>query len=1206
MSPARIGCVVCVALLLFAARVAGSPDPTYLRAGAEHTNVPLRLAQNGKLTPTTPASGTTGDEYEIELDAGQYLCFIVKKDGDLNLSVTLFGPGRREIVTMANNDYGPFQVTHIAAAAGLHSILVRPLETDAAGAHYELQLAAEPRPATAGDRQNNAAVWASIEAEKLRARWEAQSLRGAIEKYAEAAALWHAAGHGREEAAALNSIGGLYFVLSEYGQAKEFHRRALELSRANGDELGAAEALNNIARVYNYQSRHREALPYLERALARGAQRTAPERRRVEAQTLNNFGVIYYERGELKQALEHFRRALALWTEAADRRGQALAHLNIGYTNYDMGDTQAAADCYERSLALWRATAERRGEAQAQTALGGVYAFRGEKQAALRLHEEAAQILRAVNEYQGEASALNGTGRIFEELNKPEVALDQYKRALELYQLAGNRTYEALTEYYLGRVYRTTKDLQQALTHYQRTIALSRAAEEERFEAYALKDIGTIYAALGEKQKALARYEQVLRLYLKFGDRRGQALTLNSIGLIHADAGAGQRALGFYQRALALYHWAGDVVGEAQTRYHIARAAHACGDSAEAAAQIKTAIDMIEGLRTRIASYELRSSYFASIHDYYNFYITLLMRLHKERPSEGFAAEALQVSESARARSLLEALNEARVDIRQGAAPELLERERALREQLSARTRSLMRLRNNRRTDADADAVEAEIRQLTNEYDEVQARIREQSPRYAALAQPRPLTTAEMQAQLLDNQTVLLEYALGDKQSYLWVLTPTALVSYELPGRAQIEEEARKVYQLLTARQPRADEEFADYRRRVAEADQQYWARAAALSELLLGPAAEQIADKRLLIVADGVLQYIPFEALPAPETVAALTARPAGDGAEFTDDAEPLMLRHEVVNLPSVSTLALLRQEETPDTAARKTIAVLADPVFSRADSRVTQTRVEVAGDTSARPVEASYPSVVNGQVANGNVPRLPSTSREAQVITACTTRDERIIATGFEASRPTVMSGELSRYRIVHFATHGIVNDQHPELSGLLLSLLDADGRAADGFLPLHDIYNLKLRADLVVLSACSTGLGQEVKGEGLVGLTRGFMYAGSGSVVASLWKVDDQATAELMDHFYKALLQDGRPLAAALREAKQEMWRQRRWRAPYYWAAFVLQGKYQQSIRPAAGGGGALKVTASTVIFLSLLGGCLALGLRQSIRLARRPAL
>jgi CHAT domain-containing protein len=192
--------------------------------------------------------------------------------------------------------------------------------------------------------------------------------------------------------------------------------------------------------------------------------------------------------------------------------------------------------------------------------------------------------------------------------------------------------------------------------------------------------------------------------------------------------------------------------------------------------------------------------------------------------------------------------------------------------------------------------------------------------------------------------------------------------------------------------------------------------------------------------------------------------------------------------------------------------------------------------------------------------ITRLPFTRIEADGVLATASPDQSLKATDFRANRETATSPELSQYRYVHFATHGILNSEHPELSGIVFSLVNENGKPVDGFLRLHDIYNLNLPADLVVLSACQTGLGKEIRGEGLIGLTRGFMYAGSPRVVASLWKVDDAATAELMKRFYRGMLKDKLTPAAALRAAKVEMWKQKRWNAPFYWAAFELQGEWK----------------------------------------------
>jgi CHAT domain-containing protein len=310
---------------------------------------------------------------------------------------------------------------------------------------------------------------------------------------------------------------------------------------------------------------------------------------------------------------------------------------------------------------------------------------------------------------------------------------------------------------------------------------------------------------------------------------------------------------------------------------------------------------------------------------------------------------------------------------------------------------------------------------------------------------------------------------------------------------------------------------------------------------MLLGPVADRLDKKRLLIVADGALQYIPFGALPPPQK-------------DYKSHA--LIIDYEIVNLPSASSLAMLRREFAGRQPAAGMVAILADPVLQSDDTRVRQ-----AGAQAKTEAVAANGDLLRSATDVGimSFPRLQATRREAEAILALAAEGKNLKALDFEASRATAGSPDLADYRIVHFATHGLINNQRPQLSGIVLSLVDEQGRSQDGFLRAHDIYNLRFGADLIVLSACRTALGEEVKGEGLVGLTQAFMYAGAPRVVASLWNVQDRATAELMTRFYEKMLKEGMPPAAALRAAQVSMLKQARWKAPYYWAGFLLQGEW-----------------------------------------------
>ena len=397
-------------------------------------------------------------------------------------------------------------------------------------------------------------------------------------------------------------------------------------------------------------------------------------------------------------------------------------------------------------------------------------------------------------------------------------------------------------------------------------------------------------------------------------------------------------------------------------------------------------------------------------------------------------------------------------------------------------------------------------------------------------AQAQPLALQGIRAQVLDAETLLLEYALGETASHLWVVSKDGLAQHRLAGRETIERAARRVHELASAMP--------------APTDAAWRAASGELSRLVLPPDLNRRGATRLLIVAPGALQYVPFSLLPVP--------------VASGETSVPLLAQFEIVNAPSASVLARLRQERAGRAPASRSVAIFADPVFEPSDPRLRPAgrgRDRAAAPAAPAPLERALRGVRAGALT-----RLPFSRQEADAIVASAPRGTSLRAFGFEANRSAATSGDLAAYRIVHFATHGIVNARQPELSGVVLSLFDRQGRKEDGFLRLHDIDGLHLGAELVVLSACQTGLGRDLRGEGIVGLTRAFMHAGTPRVVASLWQVDDLATAELMKRFYRRLFEEKLAPAAALRAAQRELAASRRWNAPYYWAGFVLHGEWR----------------------------------------------
>ncbi|MEH2263260.1 CHAT domain-containing protein [Nostoc sp.] len=719
-------------------------------------------------------------------------------------------------------------------------------------------------------------------------------------------------------------------------------------------------------------------------------------------------------------------------------------------------------------------------------------------------------------------------------------AIVKWQQALKLWQQIDDKSQQALTLLSLGKVYNSLGEKQEALKYYNQALPLRRAVGDRGGEATTLSNLGSVYNSLGEKQEALKYYNQALPLRRAVGDRGGEAATLNNLGSVYNSLGEKQEALKYYNQALPISRAVGDKEGEATTLSNMAYLERDRGNLQQALAQVEAAIKIIEDLRTKVDSQELRASYFASKQDAYKFYIDLLMQLHKKDPSKGYDALALHISERSRARGLIELLTEANANIRKGVDPQLLAQEQDLRQKIDATAKLRQELPTQKAPTTVIQKLEQESANLLNQYRELQTKIRTTSPKYAALKYPDPLKLPQIQQQL-DQDTLLLQYSLGKERSYLWAVTPNSLNTYELPGKEAIEKSAGRFQELLKKCQYINCQDLPEDQK--AKDLQEISQAATQLSQLILAPVAEKLGKKRLVIVADGALQEIPFAALSEPRQ---------------KSNYQPLLVNHEIVNLPSVTAIAIHRQDLKQRQPAPKTLAVLADPVFAANDQRFTG-KPESLGPELNQERSRLRRSAKN--LKRGEWGRLPGTLTEANQILKLVSPDQSLKAFDFDANYNWATSQTLKQYRFILFATHGFADPLNPELSGIILSQIDKQGKPqTPGILRLGDIFNLDWNADVVVLSACETGLGKDVQGEGLMGLTRGLMYAGARTAVVSLWQVNDTATSKLMPQFYTMMLQQKVSPTIALRESQLKLWQQKAWQNPYYWAAFTLQGEWR----------------------------------------------
>jgi CHAT domain-containing protein len=1020
-----------------------------------------------------------------------------------------------------------------------------------------------------------------LEADKQRESGVADDLRVAVSRYDAACMLWREINERQQLTVTLLHMGGVLRDLHDDDRAVRCLREALELAGESNDDNTKAESLMLISMLLMRRGDLRGASEQIENALSI-TDRTGNRR----LQSLANVyrAEIQFSVGNMQEAEKYAKISLDTSTEIGDQKGVTRALITLGYVNTAKQNNDKALSLLSQALSLAREANDLPDIVDAMTMTGHQYSSTGEKQRALETYLNAELYADRLQDPERQGRLFAGLDFVNEELGDMELSLEYCRKSIKLYHDANYSVGEFQRYERLGKLQFETGDYSHALENYQTALSFFQKAGMKNFVYYVLSEIGEVYEKTDGDAKALDYYTRAGQLIRVEEDPREYSYVLNRIGRVTEHTKGADLALDFYNEALKLNRRAGDLFGESATLLQIARAEKKRNHLAEARTSAEAALLIDERIRDEVAVSDLRSSYFATVNQHFDFYIDLLME-QSGADSESNAFKALEISERKRVRTLLDEVAARRLRVKEDSVVNnLFERERKLKAEIEAKRDEYAKLRQDRRASSHTSVVADELLRLSQEYDQVRAVAASHTGLKVQTSRLPFLTARDIQGVIDDEDTLLLEYSLGDESSYLWAVTRNRIESYKLPKRSQIESDVLELLRSVKAMTPHQ----ASDRREEAEAEEQFRAQAQKLSAVLLAPVSARLAQaKRLIIVADGALQYVPFSALPPPEQNSFPTSAKLNDKG----DAAPtsLLARHEISLLPSVSVLVASRQRSKDLPTPPKTVAIIADPVFERDDDRIRTYLSTAKGVTAPSRVRGSLRSAssqansgTNAQVESrrqsneallsqvlrdtgadigaGNLSRLFATQFEAQGILSLTDPGQSFAALNFEANRQVLTNERLKDYRIIHIATHGFLDNEHPELSGIVLSLYDQKGQPQNGFIQIRDIYDLDLNADMVVLSACQTGLGKDVKGEGVTGLARAFMSAGARRVVASLWKVDDDATAELMTDFYRHLLKEKMTPSAALRAAQLEIAAQRRWRQPFYWAGFFLSGDFR----------------------------------------------
>ncbi len=825
---------------------------------------------------------------------------------------------------------------------------------------------------------------------------------------------------------------------------------------------------------------------------------------------------------DIPAAIAHFTRMQTHAAAVGRHFEEATAFSEIGFCYARLGASELALDSFYRGLFLCRAKNDVMKEAHILLNLSAVYQGRRQFQLAIDCLDKAFPAVRQSGITARLASAWQTMGALQRDLGEPQNAAASYLRARALFESAGMRDNAYTSLISLGAIYRDQGEVEEALCYFKEALAGAMGEDKRGLRAWLLVNIGAAYVNQGRYAQAMAHLVEAAEM----GVARARAEALYEMGRasFRRQEQTGEitpelrdeleRAMADLYAALDLEAASPNPLLRVNALYSLAQLHQRCGGR-DFEDILQEAIGIIEGQRGALASDRTRGAYFSRMLYFYELYIELLMAQDRAEPGGDFAARALGVFETAHARNLLEVLTQVARDQRRKDLLRLQDQYYRLKLALEDRVREGLGS-----GDESVAAVRSAFEGLRHEREEI-GRAGEN------LVEDEVLDGREIQRSIAEPDTLILEYAMGSPTGFLWSVSKEEIRAFELPDQDVLRRLVSEVVEVLNRPPTRRDAE-SESRALVAMAE---------LSRTLIGPVYPFSGRKRLAIVASGALQLTPFAALPTPGS-GPLTVKQLREGS-YSALADEI----EIVYLPSSSVLRRIRREKAQKSRPGKELALFFDPVFELNDRRLATAQVRSAGQ-------------------RGPFFRLPATRREAMAIRAipALANAEVRLREGVAANKDSVLDPTLGDFRILHFATHGQLDAEEPSRSSLVMSFYDEGGQPIDGLLSLAEIAELDLNPDLVVLSACETALGKDLRGEGLISLARGFMFAGAPRVVATLWRVDDQSTAELMVDFYRAMLQDKRAPASALRSAKLRLRGQARWGDPYYWAGFVFIGDWR----------------------------------------------
>jgi CHAT domain-containing protein/Tfp pilus assembly protein PilF len=910
----------------------------------------------------------------------------------------------------------------------------------------------------------------------------------------------------------------------DYEEAIRFFTEALSLSRKNNETGAEIETLIKLGLLYWNMGKPEDSADFYKKA------RTLAEKAGIEEKKdeIQNYIQIYdlYQAGkrfledsipvEHQKSIESFEKAIALAREIQSKEHELKCLRQLSITYLDLNDLDRFVSLSRSGLEISLQINHKQEEGRYLFQIGYYYDEMEDYSQALRDYSEALEIARITEDYNYQSMCLTNISSIYTDLGNYDKALEYLRDVLRIdREVLDWDDYVAIDLNSIGFTYQkkalqsgNTEDLYNALANYEESLKIARRIKETETEIQALNNLGFVSIDLERYPDALGYFTQALKKAEENEDDEETANILINIGIVYSRQGNYDQTIQHCQRAIETAFLTGKGYLLWEAHFEIANAYTKKGDYQDALQNYKNSIDYLENIRSRIILEELKASYLGTDKrlEAYKNTIDLLFKMSALEPEKYYSHEAFHFLERAKARAFIDNLEVSQVNITRGVDRELIDQENELMEEISSLNSEL--LRPGLSPEQEKDAKER-VSQSEEQLEALKRKIRMSSPAYASLKYPQIISLEEAQKNILDSGTAFFEYSLGEINSYAFVITKKNLKIFPLPPAEKIRSQVR------------------DYLEVIADRDNNDFRLGHELFKTLVSPGLDG-KFKKIIFIPDGILHYLPFETLLIQE-----------DGRRW------LVKEYKISYTPSITSLReIIKHEDARKQKAKKDLLAFGDPYFGPEGERA-----------AAEDALKTTPAVKATQF-----PRLQYSGLEIEKIAGLFKKQAADIFKRDEATEEQLKKLDLRPYRILHFATHCIIDDTKPARSHIVFSV----GRvsAEDEILQMREIFNLELNSDLVTLSACQTGLGQFIKGEGIVGLSRAFFYAGASSAIISLWAVHDQATSQFMERYYHHL-RSSKSIMDALQKTKLEMIDSDVLSHPYYWAGFVVTGNSDKVI-------------------------------------------